>query len=445
MRTVIINQEGFKRLNFGPVRQLAEALESSQWLDSDSFKMHQERLLSTMLSHASAQTDRYGQVLRPILQDGAPDLTRWDEIPFLTRAEAQADPNSITARSVPPNAGGANRSATSGSTARAFPHLRSDLQLWLNSAMTERGHRWFNVDFAGTMASIRMYESEAANSPDGDVRAQSWLTGPGSGTYAMMSLALGTHIQHDWLDRLQPDYLSTYPSIAVALAETSENRVWPSTVKKIFCVGETLSDEQRSSVLDSTGIQMVNSYGASETGLLAFECPESGLLHIMAENAFLEVVNPDGSPTPPGNIGEVVVTTLVNFAMPFIRYKIGDFAETAEHPSPCERSLPVLKRVMGRSRNMFRRPDGSYVWPNVLSRVFNEFVPHVQFRFVQKTDTVVELTYVPRDENQTEDRDAMLAYARERLFPEVQMTYRRATEIPRPKGGKFEDYIREIA
>ncbi len=427
-----------------PVRQLVQALDKTQWFEREAFAMHQQRLLSRMLLHAANQTARYAEVLAPLIDDQTVDLGRWDDIAFLTRAEAQNDPGAITAKNTPADSGGVSEAATSGSTARAFPHLRSDLLVWLSSALTERGHAWFDTDFSGTLASIRTYDSEAASSESGEIRRGGWQSGGKVGTYAMIGLETGTHVQHRWLDDLRPDYLSTYPSIAVALAKTFHGQAWPKSVKRIFCVGETLTQEQRTEVMGATGIPMTDSYGSSETGLLAFECPQSGLMHIMAEAAVVEIVGPDDRPVGPGQIGEVAITSLVNFAMPFIRYKIGDYAETADGPCPCGRTLPALKRILGRSRNMFKRPDGSYVWPNVLSRVFNEFIPHRQFRFVQKSATGVELIYVPRDENQSEDRAAMLAYARERLFAKVELTYTRASEIARHGSGKFEDYICEI-
>lgn len=427
-----------------PVEQLVKALDATQWMPPETFNPYQQRLLAKMLIHAAAETPRYAKALAPIFQNGLPDLSKWHELPFLTRAEAQADPTSITARNVPPEAGSSSQAATSGSTARAFAHLRSDLMMWLNSALTERGYAWFGTDFSGTMASITGYEDDAANTTEGNVQPGGWQAGGRVGTLARMGLSTGTTVQHEWLDRLKPDYLSTYPSIAAALAETSDNNPWLKSVKTIFCIGEALSDDQRQKVLDLTGVRMVNSYGASESGLLAFECPHSGLMHLMAEAAIVEIVRPNGTLAGPGEIGEVTVTSLTNFAMPFIRYKIGDFAEVAEQPCQCGRTLPGLKRIMGRSRNMFRRPDGAYIWPNVLSRVFNEFVPHRQFRFVQKAPTEVELIYVPRSDDQLENRDAMLAYARERLFPEVRLSFTRAAEIQRLGRGKFEDYIRRI-
>lgn len=427
-----------------PVEQLVRALDATQWMPSETFNPYQQRLLGKMLIHAHAQTDRYRRILEPVFQDGPPDLSRWHEIPFLTRAEAQADPASITARTVPPEAGDSNQAATSGSTARAFAHLRSDFMMWLNAALTERGHGWFDVDFSGTMASIAAYENDAANTGDGDVRPGGWGAGGKTGIYAMLGIQGGSAVQNMWLDTLQPDYLTTYPSIAAALAETSHGRRWPETLKTIFCIGETLTDEQRRIITDATNATVANTYGASETGLLAFECPHSGMMHVLAEAAIVEIVKTDGNPADPGEIGEIAVTSLANFAMPFIRYKIGDFAEVADQPCSCGRTLPVLRRIMGRSRNMFRRPDGAYIWPNVLSRVFNEFIPHRQFRFIQKTPTAVELIYVPQLADQTEDRAAMLAYARERLFPEVELIFTRAADIARLGRGKFEDYIREI-
>ena len=94
----------------------------------------------------------------------------------------------------------------------------------------------------------------------------------------------------------------------------------------------------------------------------------------MAESVLVEILNDDGTPCAPGEIGRVVVTALQNFATPLIRYEVGDYAE-ASAPCPCGRGLPVIRRIMGRVRNLLVLPDGKKIWPAFGSRGLTEIAP----------------------------------------------------------------------
>ena len=107
---------------------------------------------------------------------------------------------------------------------------------------------------------------------------------------------------------------------------------------------------------------MIDLYSCAEAGTLALECPEQGQLHVMSESLLLEIVRDDGTACAVGESGRVLVTTLHNFAMPLIRYDIGDLAETGA-ACACGRQLPVLARVHGRAAQMLTDPQGNRYWP----------------------------------------------------------------------------------
>lgn len=100
----------------------------------------------------------------------------------------------------------------------------------------------------------------------------------------------------------------------------------------------------------------------------------------------MEILDENGKPCEPGELGRVVVTPLDNFAMPLIRYDIGDYAEVGKH-CPCGRGLPVLKRIVGRVQDLVVLPSGERRWTllsagNIES--FLEIAPIRQYQFVQK-------------------------------------------------------------
>ena len=134
------------------------------------------------------------------------------------------------------------------------------------------------------------------------------------------------------------------------------------------------------------------------------------------------------------------MTPFYNLAMPLIRYELGDYGVLSPEPCGCGRTLPVLERILGRTRNIFRFVDGTSTWPVLLSREFQAFVPNRQFQVVQLTHTDIEFRYVPAADDQVNDPAGA-----DRLSASPSCTHRSrsalaaAAAIPRSSGGKYED------
>ena len=108
------------------------------------------------------------------------------------------------------------------------------------------------------------------------------------------------------------------------------------------------------------GAEVFERYGSEETSIIASECPEHRGLHLAEEGLLVEVLNADGSPTAPGEEGEIVVTDLLDRALPLIRYRLGDAGIRGEACS-CGRGLSVLARVYGRLADNVVTPEGKIV------------------------------------------------------------------------------------
>src|SRR5690606_36464707 len=117
-------------------------------------------------------------------------------------------------------------------------------------------------------------------------------------------------------------------------------------------------------VSDGLPARVLDTYGCQEAGKLALACPE-GRYHVCVESVLLEIIDDAGAPVGPGGEGWVVITSLFNYATPFIRYRLGDRAVAGDgEPCPCGRTLPVIARILGCARNMLVMPDGSRRWPS---------------------------------------------------------------------------------
>jgi phenylacetate-CoA ligase len=161
----------------------------------------------------------------------------------------------------------------------------------------------------------------------------------------------------------------------------------------------------------------------------------------MAETMLVEIINDDGEPCRPGEIGRVIATDLRNWATPLVRYEIADYAEASE-PCPCGRGLPTLKRIVGRTRNLVMRPDGTRHWPYLGFVKFREVAPIIQYQFIQHDPLDIEvrlLTERPMTfDEETALRNVILAALN---YPfTIRFTYL-SERIAPSKAGKFEEFI----
>jgi phenylacetate-CoA ligase len=160
-----------------------------------------------------------------------------------------------------------------------------------------------------------------------------------------LSIAAPASEKARWLHRCDPDYLLTYPSNLTALVPAMrEAGLRLTRLREIVTMAELLPPETRTLVREAWGVPIRDTYSAKEVGYMALQCPEHEHLHVQSEVALVEVLDETGRPCTPGQIGRVIVTPLHNFAMPLIRYEIGDYSEVGP-PCACGRGLPVLTRV----------------------------------------------------------------------------------------------------
>ena len=345
------------------LKTLLRQLDRSQWWSADRVRDHQFGQLQLVFEYAYRTLPFYRQRfeaagLRP---DRLISAESWRNLTLLTRQDVQIAGDALHSGQLPPSHGPAAQNFTGGSTAQPVMTLSTGLTGLFWRAMTIRDHLWHQRDFAKKLAVIRYVTGGAAAPPDGE-QLDNWgqatdgfiFTGP----CQVLSVASTIEQQAQWLMRHEPVYVLTYPSLILALARYfQENGLQLPDLREIRTFGEVLEPIVRTACREAFGVDVVDSYSTQEVGYLALQCPDHEHYHVQAEDLLVEVLDDQGRPCEPGQMGKVVVTTLHNFAMPLLRYDIGDYAEVGE-PCPCGRRLPVLKRILGRQRNMFILPNG---------------------------------------------------------------------------------------
>jgi phenylacetate-CoA ligase len=183
----------------------------------------------------------------------------------------------------------------------------------------------------------------------------------------------------------KPDLIDALPSFLLLLAKEMRKRGDCIHPRLIFTSGELLDAESRKLITSALKAEIFDVYGCTEIGNIAWECSEHVGYHINTDMAVTEFTR-DGEHVSEGENGEILLTSLWNFAMPLIRYKIGDVGTPSNESCPCGRGLPLMRVIEGRFDDFIVLPSGRVISPYVTSRCFANIQGITEYRIVQEAD-----------------------------------------------------------
>lgn len=417
-------------------------LEQSQWWPPEQMLAQQFRQLQALLTHAYQTVPFYRErLLSAGFNSGntvTPELFR--KLPILHRKDIQTAGNTLLSTELPTDHGKIYSGKTSGSTGRPVQYFSSNLSQFWWRTVTLREHLWHQRDFAGKLAVIRVNIKNSKHESWGSPAATVFETGPS------VALDIGTDLdaQITWLQEQNPDYLLSYPSNVLALANICIGKgIRLEKLREVRTLSEAHNPELRAACREAWGVPVTDLYSANEVGYIALQCPDHAHYHIQSETMFVEVLNAHGDTCRPGEVGRVVLTPLHNYAMPLIRYEIMDYAEVGEACS-CGRGLPVIRRILGRQRNLITLPDGKQHWPSMGYGKWIGVAPIEQIQLVQKSLQQIEARLVIPRPLTPDEQKRMIPILQESLGYAFQISFSYHDEIRRSASGKFEDFISEI-
>ena len=414
-------------------------LEQSEWWSPAELAAHQQRQLAAVIAHAATTVPHYEASLA-----GA-SLADWAGVPILTRHDVIAAGPRLASRRYPAQHGDAHETISSRSTGEPVRIRMSEVVGTFWQALTLRDHAWHRRDLSARLGAIR-YLGDAEPRPEG-TRGTGW--GPATAGLApdaplsVLSIATTTEEQVAWLLREDPAYLLVYPTVLGAmlrLLATGPER--PRSLREVRTVSEALSPDTRALCRDVLGVPLVDTYSAQEVGYIALQCPDGPGYHVQAERLLVEILDDDGAPCQPGQIGRVVVTDLHNFATPLVRYALGDHAEVGP-PCRCGRGLPVLTRIVGRRRNMLTYPDGRTAWP-LFTVACREAARYRELQLVQESRDALRLRVVPLAPLTDGDRAALTAALHRSLGHPFAVAIDEVAELDRSPAGKLEEFVSRV-
>lgn len=241
------------------------------------------------------------------------------------------------------------------------------------------------------------------------------------------------------LRKYKPKYFYSYANAMYQFALSLERQGLDGRLLDIpvaICTGEVLFPFQREKIEAVLGCKVVNEYGTTENGIIAFEC-EYKKLHI-APTIEVEILNPDTN-----GYGNVVVTELNSKVIPFLRYNTGDIARISDNICECGKPYHVLELKEGRQHDIIICPDGKIVYASLLSYVLKKYV--IKFKAIQEKIDLIQINIVPIVEYSKAHENKIITDLTNCLGPDIHISITVFEDILPEKSGKLRYFESKVA
>lgn len=242
----------------------------------------------------------------------------------------------------------------------------------------------------------------------------------------------------DW-QRERPSLLFGHAHSIFVLARQVEalgiNEVRPAG---ILSTSMMLLPHERNYIEKIFGVKVTDRYGCEEVSLIGCECEEHDGMHMNIEHLVIEFLSDDDKCVATGELGNIVVTDLMNLAMPLVRYRVEDLGVPLDRQCPCGRGLPLMGTVTGRVADFLLKKNGTKVAGiSLIENTLTRIEGLDQLQIVQEDLAHFCLNVVPGKSYSAAAGEALLSYFKEIFGSDINVQLRLVYEIPAEKSGKY--------
>jgi len=402
----------------------------SQYLSPSELSSLQLEKLQRIVAYAKRSVPFFGA-----LADKLRTLEDLERMPFIGKADLKRNPGAMISREPFYLL---TKKTTGGSTGEPVTILKTrDAMAW-ELAATWRGYSWAGIDIGDRQArfwGVPFDKKDKARAKLIDFIANRKRCSAFSFNESDLGVYTGV------LAKFKPKYLYGYVSMIEEYARYFERRgaTPPFDLKCVITTSEVLTEAHRQLIERVFSTKVFNEYGSGELGSIAHEC-EAGSLHVSAENMIVEVIKGD-RPCDGGEIGELVVTELNNYAAPLIRYRTGDFASLAVEKCKCGRTLPVIENLFGRAYDTLKNSEGKRFHGEFVMYIFEEAQRRnlgiKAFQVTQEDIQSLRVKIVPGEQYGRPTEEFIANLIRERFDRNARVRFEHVRRIERASSGKM--------
>lgn len=358
VKVILINIYGFilaKRRFSGSFKYWLKIYKKNLYKTPEAIKREQFELLKSNLIYAFEYIPYYKRVFNDVGFDPYTFKSEkeMEKIPYLTKEIIRKEFENLYIKKI--SSKYYHLHTTSGSTGEKLKFLLpKELSFKKNTAFLYRFYAMWGIQPKDKRVTIggRVFTE----------KAPFWVYNFFEKQLLMSAHHLSNETVKDYVKKIEkfnPIFIQGHPSAIVVIAKfILEHKVQINvSLKAIFTTGETLVGEDQELIELAFGCKVAQQYGSGENCFSAQQAPNENGYLINYEHGFIELVGD-------GELKEVVVTSLQNNVMPFIRYKMNDFVKVVEPKNSEQFNLPILfDEVIGRTDDIIVLKDGNTILP----------------------------------------------------------------------------------
>ncbi len=372
---------------------------------------------------------------------GKKKFSSWDEVPVMKKSDLQQPLETRLSENYSKK--NAYVGKTSGSSGHPFIFAKDKFAHALSWAAFQDRYKWYGIDLNASLQA-RFYGIPL----DFYGNIQERLKDRISLRRRFNIFDLSERKMEAFLKRFKNsnfDYLNGYTSAIVLFARFLKERgmvlkEMSPNLKICIVTSERLFEKDKILIEAAMGVPVINEYGASEVGLIAFE-DENRHWIVNSEDLFIEILDRNNRILPPGKEGRVVITSLYNKAHPMIRYDIGDTGMLSEESTF---KKPILKKLIGRTNDIARLADGKVVpgltFYYVTKTVIEDSGNIKEFVIIQTKVDEFHIEYVSEHEFSAEQRHKILKAIETYVGKNLNIQFERKEFLKRSPSGKLKQF-----
>jgi phenylacetate-CoA ligase len=410
-----------------------------QWLSKPELESIQLAKIQNLIKYAYEHVPYYRE--RYQREDIHPqDVKSWEDfrrLPYLTREDVNNHLDDLVS---PEFRGRLWQSRTGGSTGEPMRfYVDSSFHTW-NGARVRLTRGWYGVRDGDKIAWVWGAERDMPGWSRKErlmaqIRRHRYLNAFHMTEDTMQAFA-------ELLLHWQPDMIRAYPSVLSLFTQFLVKKgVTGIHPRLVVCTAEMLTESQRQLFEEVFECRVANCYSSREFSHIAYEC-EKGGLHV-CYSRYMELVE-DGKTVEPGQMGEIVITSLHQYAMPFIRYKNGDMGVYEPGGCVCGRGLPVLKEIVGRVNDIMVTTQGDAVHGFFFNRVLRARPNIVRYQVYQPDRQHLEIRLVCKEDAGSEWFEDIRNDIRARFGASMQISFQMVDDFEMSPAGKHRYIVSDV-
>lgn len=420
-------------------KKIFSELESTQYYDKSGIIDWQNRRLNLLVKHAYKNVPYYNKMFKKlnISPDDIRSVEDLKKIPLLTKEDVRNNLKDLLDKNI--SRLFLHKVFTSGTSGKPLEIYRDIYSINFENAVLWRQRKWGGVDFHDRVAVLR----EEPVVPFNVKKQPFWR-------YSLAGKRLFLSIDHlskrntiyyvKALKDFKPVAIEAEPSSLYILSKFIKDQgisLYLPSVKAIFTSSEMLLEKHKGLIEEVFGVCVYDFYGNVERVAAMGTCEHKNY-HLLPEYGITEFLPIDGE----SGKTEIISTGLHNYAMPLLRYRIGDIVQTSDDSCKCGRKFKVVKEIKGRVSDCFVCRDGRLI--TGFYPVFAGIDNIAETQVIQEDLDSIRIKFVPSEKISQKDKDKIISNVRRCIGNDIKIVLEEVTELLKNDVDKFRPFVSHV-